>query len=530
MLLRRGNLAGDRGFTLVEVMVAVALLIIGVLGTITMVTGANAQTAVTKSREGAVNLAREVIDAARGVDYNNDLTPSGIAPALQSQPGLADADAGTAGWQINRRGVTYTITSLPVCMIDAAADGYGAHPTSSDPAAPAYCAGQTTGTKDPNPDDFRRMDVNIAWKVGARTYSLRDTTLIINPSGGVGPTVKSLCQATTATDVSCPGTPIGATTNQGTTSLSFLALTSTADTTTWTRDDGAPDWSTPNPEDVNTSNPSAPAGTAWNYTWNIGSPAPNGSDICSSALNWTLDGNYIVSTQAVTGIGANGVPGQLKPLTVTINRNEPYPVCGLAGGFDQMTAAGHPVGVDLEWLPNPERDVIGYRVIRLQGGTDASNKTICDTSLATSFPYTASGCVCTSQTACVYTSPRNTTGTVQYEVTALDRDPTSGNPRQTSTNPRVINVDQGTNDAPAFSGATISGGTITWPAASDPDGILYYRIYRDGTGYANRYEELPGSAASYTDPAPNPSGDTYYVTAVDTKYNESAPVQAVAGP
>jgi type II secretory pathway pseudopilin PulG len=529
MLLRRRICAGDRGFTLVEVMVAVALLIIGVLGTITMVTGANAQTAVTKSREGGVNLARQVIDAARGVDYNNDLTPSGIAPALQGQPGLADADAGTAGWQINRRGVIYTIASVPVCIIDAAADGFGAHPTPSDPAAPGYCAGQTTGSQDANPDDFRRMDVNITWKVGGRNYSLRDTTLIINPSGGIGPTVKSLCAVNSATDASCPATALGAVTNQGTTSLNFLALTSVADTTTWTRDDGAPDWSTPNPEDVNTSNPSASSGTAWNYTWNIGSPDPNGANICSTDINWTLDGNYIVNAQAVSGIGANGVPGQLKPLTVTINRNEPYPVCGLSGGFDQMTATGHPVGVDLEWLPNPERDVIGYEVIRLQGGADPSNKTICDTSLATSFPYTASGCVCTSQTACIDTSPRNTGGTVAYEVTALDRDG-NGNPRPTSTNPAVITVDQGGNDAPTFSGATISGATITWPAASDPDGILYYRIYRGGTGYTNRYEELPGTATSYTDPAPSATGNTYYVTAVDTKYNESAPVQAVAGP
>jgi hypothetical protein len=173
--------------------------------------------------------------------------------------------------------------------------------------------------------------------------------------------------------------------------------------------------------------------------------------------------------------------------------------------------------------------VVGYQVIRVQGGSDASNKLICDTSQATSFPYSTSGCVCTSDTACIDTNPRNSGGTVQYEVTAIDRD-LNGNPRVTSDpNKTLITVDQGNNDAPVFTTATISGGTITWTAATDPDGIKYYRIYRDGTGYTNRYDEVSGTTTSYTDQAPNPGGDTYYVTAVDNKYNESAPVLAVAG-
>jgi prepilin-type N-terminal cleavage/methylation domain-containing protein len=199
MLGRRLSRAGETGFTLVEVMVAVALLLVGVLGVVTMVTGANAQTAVTKSREGATNLSREIVDAARGVDYDS-LTTSAIVPALQAQPALADSDPSTSGWQINRRGLVYTISSLPICIIDAQADQFGAHPAPSDPAAAPYCSGQTTGTADPNPDDFRRMDVTITWSTEGHNYSLRETTLIINPSGGIGPTVKSLCRGLTSSD------------------------------------------------------------------------------------------------------------------------------------------------------------------------------------------------------------------------------------------------------------------------------------------------------------------------------------------
>jgi prepilin-type N-terminal cleavage/methylation domain-containing protein len=514
----------DGGFTLVEVLVAISLLLVGTLGVVTMVTGANAQTAVTKSREGATNLSREVIDAARGVDYDS-LTSAGIVSTLQAQPGLGDSDPSLAGWQINRRGVVYTIASLPICIIDGQADGYGAHPAPSDPAAPGYCTGQhAPGTVDPNPDDFRRMDVTITWATENHNYSLRETTLIINPSGGIGPSVKSLCRVQTSSDAACP-----ATTPAIDTSLNFLALTSVADTTTWTVDDGS------NPVDVSTSNPSAPTGTAWNFTWNIGTPTSEAGYSCGMNVNWTLDGNYIVTAQAISGIGANGVPGQLKPNTVTLNRSVPYRVCGLKGGFDQMPdpqPAGHPTAVDLEWTQNQERDVIGYHVYRIAGGSDASDKLICDTTGATGFPFTQSGCICTSQTSCLDTNPRNTGATVTYRVTAVDRDD-NGNPRDSNLQ-TSIDVDQSSDTAPAFGPGSVTetsaGGepVISWPAATDSDGILYYRIYRNGTAYVNRYDLVPGTATSYTDPNPSASGDTYWVTAVDTRYDESQPVQAVA--
>lgn len=524
----RGN---ERGFTLVEVMVAVALLLVGVLGVVSMVTGANAQTAVTKGREGATNLSREIVDAARGADYDS-LTSSAIVPALQSQPGLADSDPSTSGWQINRRGLVYTVSSIPICIIDAQADGYGAHPASSDPAAAPYCSDQTTGTADQNPDDFRRMDVTITWSTENRNYSLRETTLIINPSGGIGPTVKSLCRVQAGTEAACPPSPLDSTIHDTplTTSVNFLALTSVADTSTWQVNDGS------NPADVNSSNPSAPTGTAWNYTWNIGTPTGEGAYTCAMPVNWTLDGNYIVSVQAIAGIGASGVPGQLKPYTVTLNRSLPYHVCGLAGGFDDMPApqpTGHPTAVDLEWAQNQERDVIGYHVYRVKGGSDASNVLVCDTTAATSFPYSQGGCVCTSKTACLDVSPRNTSSVVTYRVTAVDRDD-NGNPREsTPAYQTTLDVDQGANTPPAFGpgSVTVSNSTgqpvVSWPAATDTDGILYYRIYRDGTAYTDRYDQVSGSTTTYTDLNPSAGGNTYWVTAVDSRYDESAPVQAV---
>jgi prepilin-type N-terminal cleavage/methylation domain-containing protein len=535
---RRCRFTDDRGFTLVEVMVAVVLLLVGVLGVVTMVTGANAQTAVTKSREGGTNLAREVLDAARGVDYDNDLTPAAVIPALQTQPGLADDDASTPGWQIDRRGVTYTISQPAICIVDGQADGYGAHPAPSDPAAPSYCSGQNTGTTDPNPDDFRRMDVTISWSVQSRSYSLRDTTLIINPSGGIGPTVKSLCRVAGPSAVDCASFLPPAETSSATTNIFFTAMTSVADTTTWTVDDGS------NPTDVNSSNPGAPIGSVWNFTWNIGSPAPDSSDICGTTVNWELDGNYIVTAQGVSGIGSNAVAGPLKPYTMTLNRDAPYKVCGLAGGYDNPTSpwSGHPTGVDLEWAQNPERDVVGYRVYR--NGTLA-----CDTTNATNFPYVDTNCVCTTQTSCIDVNPSNSNSQVTYRVTALDHDSTGQIRESQQSLQATIISDQspGANKPPAdFPPNSVTLGTspsgqpmITWPMVTDPDSgdqVRYFRIYRDGNRYSDRYDRVDvlssgactpaSSTCSYVDPAPSAGGDTYWVTAVDTHFDESSPEQA----
>src|SRR5204863_6008214 len=64
--LAAGN---EAGFTLIEVMVAIFILLLGVLGSAQLANTANKLTLNSKQREGATNLAREIIEAARGVDY-----------------------------------------------------------------------------------------------------------------------------------------------------------------------------------------------------------------------------------------------------------------------------------------------------------------------------------------------------------------------------------------------------------------------------------------------------------------------------
>jgi prepilin-type N-terminal cleavage/methylation domain-containing protein len=99
----------EDGFTLVEVVVAAFILLVGVLGVLTLLNTASQNTYKTKVRDGGLSLAREVIEASRAVPYP-DLSQTTVLAQLQAQPGLEDANGGTV-WQIQRRGITYTVSA-----------------------------------------------------------------------------------------------------------------------------------------------------------------------------------------------------------------------------------------------------------------------------------------------------------------------------------------------------------------------------------------------------------------------------------
>jgi prepilin-type N-terminal cleavage/methylation domain-containing protein len=486
----------DRGFTLVEVLVAIFILLVGVLGVVSLIDGANFATAKTKSREGGTNLAREILDGARAVDYDK-LNATEIVGELQSQPGLADSDASAPGWQIARRGIHYTVTAVPVCKIDDPKDGFGEH------ADGGFCASSsTTGTADGNPDDLRRMDVRITWSVGALNPSIRQTTLIINPSGSLGPSVKTFCvtglPATGGT--TCPAPPISVVPNASNTKVSFAATTSPAAAFTWQVDD-ADSRGNATPTPIGSS-------TSWTFDWDLGTV---GAFECSTPADWTLDGNYLVAGQA---FDSNGIQGQREVLTVTVNRSDPFKACGFEGGYNDPP--DKPPVVDLQWRANPERDIVGYRVYR---EADVSQPAV-------------EVCALTTETSCSVPDPLPGI----YYVVALDRDLSTGMLREgPSGTPLTIDVPAGNRPPgpPASVNATISEGlpAISWQAASDPDGdqILFYRIYRDGTAYSDRYDTTrDGSTLSWTDSNPGAGGHTYYVSAVDPSFEESTPTGPVA--
>jgi prepilin-type N-terminal cleavage/methylation domain-containing protein len=353
------------GFTLVEVMVAMTLLLVGVLGLISLTDSAAGTTTDTKAREGAVNLEREVLEAAGGIAYSQ-LSPATLVPTLQAAPGLASQGSGS--WTLIRRdstgqtGFTYTVDAT-MCSIDDISDGYG------DRSGVTWCsAGVPSGTADSQPEDFKRVAVTVSWTIKGRTHSVRQTALLAKNGAPDLPIINTLVLTTPVV-----GTPATPTISSSASTATFTATaTSTAQNVEYSVDG------------VNAGN-AARSGSNWTFTLNI--------------AGWT-DGAYTIGARAVN---AAGVPGPTRTLTLTLARSQPTAPPGLVGGRNSVTRSGSLVPVvELDWLPNAERNVLGYRVYRPGG----------------SLACPASASIQDLTSSCIDFSPVNGT----YSVVAIYRD------------------------------------------------------------------------------------------------------------
>ncbi len=472
------RLREERGFTITEVVVAAMILLVGVLGALTLLDGANRATAKTKAREGATNLAREVIEAARVVGYPS-LTPAAIKSQLQAQPGLADTIATQAGWNLKRREITYTLTAS-VCSVDDGtlpADGFGDH------GGGFFCPdSDSQGTSDSNPDDYKRVVVAVTWKDGSRTLSARQEAVINNPGSAFAPAIKSLVPSTGSPTANPPIT------NPATTCVTFTATT------------------TSRPQQVKWALDNVGAGTAtgsqlnWTFAWSIPSTV--------------TDGTYLVSAEAFDQYGQAGTG---RTLTMVLNRYAPARPAGLVGGRNPLWGAGF---VEFEWFPNPERDILGYRVYRMLGsGPATSDELVCKTAIDDTTP---TACGAAGQPGgpqryyVVATAPARTGSGVEESARPASADtlPVSANERPGAP----MNVRE---DLAADDGGTV---TLTWDVPVDLDGqIRYYRIYRDdNTAYTARYGGTgSGSQNAWTDRDGAPGAHRYWVTAVDDHLAES---------
>src|SRR5947209_15800255 len=143
---------GEDGFTLIEVMVAVLVLVSGLLTLLAMVDVSNKTTATNRVRQESDSLAREVIENARQLGYSQ-LVTSTLAAALAPQ--VPGATLSGTKLLVARNGYTFPV-SFNACSLDDPRDGYGSH-ASTPVSGGASCSDVgTTATTDTNTDDSQR--------------------------------------------------------------------------------------------------------------------------------------------------------------------------------------------------------------------------------------------------------------------------------------------------------------------------------------------------------------------------------------
>ena len=306
------RVTGQAGFTMVEVMVAASILMIGVLGTLTMLDAVSRSTRTAANRQAAVGLARDVVEAARQLPFRQ-VTSSTIVSRLQQNSNLR-GNGSTTKWQIKRGSATFTMKAT-VCGVDDPSDGSGSH------AAGGFCpTAGATGATDANPVDFKLVTATATWSENKGTKSVSEHVLMT--SGGKDrPGVESLT-------LTSPASP--EITTPAITGASFRATTTiTANALVWSVD-GSQQGS------------AAGDGRTWNFNWAL----PR------------VDGTYEVSAQAYD---ASGVSGTSRSVTITLNRYAP-------SAPEDFFAGRNGSVVEVEWVPTAERDVIGYRVYRQAAG------------------------------------------------------------------------------------------------------------------------------------------------------------------
>ena len=429
---------------------------------------------------------------------------SAIVTALRSQPGLAaDASSPAGVWQITREKVAYQVKAA-VCSMDDPTDGYGSH-ASGGP----YCSDSTAGSADSQADDYKRVTIDVSWNNTRSTQDVRAVALI-QSSGVNGPGVTCLRQ----TGSSCPNAPV--ITSPSTTSLSFTATIQGSSSTL--------EWFI-NGNFQGTATPIGPIAT---FSWNLGTVGGAGQ---------VYDGTYEISAIAYD---ANGKAGTVGKVSVVLNRSAPAMPGTFYGGRDiELTGNGTIGGVDIDWLPVADLDILYYRVYSKVGtGTpvleyQTPGPSVTDwtdlTVAANPNSWGGGGCA---------GPPADRSSPVYYYVVAVDQNGTT--PREGT--PTASDDVNGCNHKPKNVGGlnvTDNGNgtaTVTWSQPGSPvdpdsgDTIIGYRIYRWPSSVSasvdptDRYGYVLGlSTLSFTDLSPQPGGvvQSYCVRAVDIQMQES---------
>lgn len=481
--MTRLRLRDSAGFTLVEVMVAALILIVGAGAAFALIDSANRAVSSNAARSGGTNLARELTEYARTTDYDL-LQPTQVVTAMRKHTQIAGTLSGST-WTIVRRNVTYTV-NVDACTFDDPKDGLAATAPPNPCPAAAAIAGVTT--PDVNGDDFRRVKFTLTWKARGRSGSLTQQAAIVNPAGALGPRIDVFDEP--AADIPSGTSAV----NWGAAYALKLTTKSSAASVHWSADDGV------------SQGDASGAGTSWGFTWNLGTEF-------DPVNYWVRDGAYTIQAQ---GFDSRGVPGEGKLRTVYVNRHIPAAPVNFNGGWNQRLGV-----VDFKWNRNDERDIQGYRVLR------ADNTVVCSTTFQNY--CTDSGSFSGGLAATTYTA---------YAIDCDNLKTATNCTRKGAVATWPVTLSQLTN-APSqptgLTAAIVDGKpSLSWTAPSSiPAGtIQFYRIYRDtGTNLSDRYDLTVTADPIYVDPEPGATTNhRYWVTAVDQNFNESAPSASVDTP
>jgi Tfp pilus assembly protein PilV len=540
-------LVDQGGFTIVEVLVGILILVSGLLGAVTLINGANATSLNNNLRETANNLSREVVESTNAVSYTS-ITNAGLVPALQAQPGLADGST-AAGWQIVRKSFTFTVTAT-ACRVDDSVDGLGSHPSSADPA---YCS-TTTGTADANPDDYRRVTIDVTWTSRNVTRRVRQVVIATSSrtSAAIVAQAKSVAIASCVPAAGCNAQALSAgeidpcygyfstscfpSATICSPSTAPVCANAVNFTVTTTGSPSSVKWAV---EGVIQGNASG-SGNTWTFTWSLGTTYPQ----------TPVDGIYDFTAQAYDIAGAP--TGDPAVLTVTLNRFSPdITAYSIVAGRNPLFS-NYP---EVEIYPvangaRVDRDIIGYSPVRYystkNNGSGAAQVDLvpeCAASLSTSCQDSSVPATPSWLEYEVYPNDRAPNGEVRYAANGV----TCSNASSEATCSRDVNAANTRPTAPSNLTASASGSTVTlnWSVptsnggAGDPDSndcVDTFRIYRTPTTqsaptFGDRYDRTPfgvisnacGTTASnsYTDLSTGGTQHKYWITSVDTHLAES---------
>jgi prepilin-type N-terminal cleavage/methylation domain-containing protein len=501
-------MTAEGGFTLIEVLIAAVVLVIGLTALFGLVDNSVKASFSTRSREGATNLARQILEDAHTIPYS-EVSPGSITEQLQAmQP--ASTQLSTSPWKVRQRGVTYTV-KVSECPIDDPKNGWGKHLNSSgenlfckDPGEKEWEAKEATEgkTEDPQPENLKRITVEVTWVAKGRSPVVRQAETLTAAGESVGLSAYNLQLSTPV--MAAPWTA----TTPVITEPSVTELVFTV------------------------SSPKGTTAMVWSLEGNRQTPEPTQTE--KEGLTWTFswpitgvsDGTYKITAQS---INATGVIGPPITIAVTLIRGTPAAPKAIVGGFNTVNVSGTAKRVvELQWQANVERNVIGYRVFR-----PPSRELACPESLAT----------LSLSVKCIDLNPPSPTASnLTYEVVALYRKAGSkpGEPlsETVSEGPAASFTVTGGEPPPAGPNApetlkldkNADGSvTLSWAAPKSGPEVAFYRIYRGSTDYTSRYDVTgSGTTTTYNDTDATEE-HSYWVTAVSKNLTESPFLGPVKG-